>query len=133
RTVCRSVNGPRHAGGGPPLGDHSMREIERRRVLGVNWIEAGQQRGVGEHRVIGDEDGYRHAGAVHLTSGFDYSLVATFREYYPALEISSALPDAIDKAHFANFLASASATAGWTRPLRLPWCLATSRTTLELM
>src|SRR5438552_3258527 len=110
-----------------------MRELESRLVFGMDRFETRPQRGIRQHRVIGDENRNRHPGAIHLAGGGEYPLVPAFRKDYPALEISRALADTIDEPHFGNFFANAFATAGCTRPLRLPWCLATSRTTLELM
>src|SRR5438445_764132 len=128
-----ATDGTSDAGIRLPLRDQPMRELESRLVFGMDRFETRPQRGIRQHRVIGDENRNRHPGAIHLAGGGEYPLVPAFRKDYPALEISRALADAIDEPHFGNFFANAFATAGCTRPFRFPWCLATSRTTLVLM
>src|SRR6185503_13840300 len=115
----------------------AMGVLERGRIFGVHRVKPRIAGLPSEAGVIGDEDRDGHPRAIQLPRSGKDPLVTALRKYYPALQLRRFSADSFNECHRLaappNFAANALATAGCTRPLRLPWCCATSRTTLELM
>ncbi len=118
--------------------DESVRELERCAAFGLNCLYPAQSDETRDPIAVNHEERGCHSGSRNLPRGRHDPRVSAFGKYDPPFERRRPLADLLDECHprfaeplldfgggeegllWENFFASALATAGCTRPSRLP-------------
>jgi hypothetical protein len=114
--IAGGIHGARDARVRFTCRDESMGKLQRRAVFGLNRLETGLRRSLGQLGARSDEDRNGNSSFGYLARGVQDSVVTDFGEDYSPLERRSALANSFKETQrigpFLNFFASALAMAG---------------------